>query len=150
MTDPSVPPDDFPYAPTISSVAGAAPKLPLRKEGDQYVEEQQEDAAARYMLCQDLADQIVAYCRRKQSDNSDYDLHALLAQVAVQVEAKSWVSPAELDWTIQQAAAQLCVPAPLTSRSALLSLRRALLLPCGPAIETRVTAVLKRLAQRCS
>lgn len=102
-------PADFPRPPLLAAVPGAQPKLPARVFDDLYIvgltpEELQE----RFDLCEDLVDQLVPYCRRKQAERPDWSQEQLLSKVATAVRTKGWdVSEPELQWVIRRVASAL-------------------------------------------
>ena len=102
-------PPDFPRTPTLTAIAGAQPKLPARLvEGQFVVGFTQEERQARFELCQDLAEQLVRYCRRKQDERPDWSEAQLLSKVATTVRSKGWdLSEPELQWVMGRVAAGL-------------------------------------------
>jgi len=97
-------PPDFPREPHLGSVAGAQPKLTGRMIGDKFIVGlSAEELYDRYDGCQDLAQQLAAYCTRKEHENPDWSQEFNLKRTRQGVERKcntgEWdFSPAELDW----------------------------------------------------
>lgn len=61
-------PDDFPRE--CAGLAGAQPKVGVRLDDGLYVS----DRRARYDVCEDLAQQLAAYCTRKATENPAWTL----------------------------------------------------------------------------
>jgi hypothetical protein len=104
----SVPPD-FPRAPLLAALAGAQPKLPARSVDGQYVVGlTPQELQARFDMCQELIEQLVPYCRRKQAERPDWSQEELLSKVATAIRSKDWsISEPELQWIVGQVNADL-------------------------------------------
>lgn len=100
----SVIPLDFPRGSRPGAVAGAHPKILVRKiDGRLVTGLTEEEIQARYELCVDLEAQLRTYCERKQRENPDLDRIALLQKVRAGVRQKGWdLSEAELDWVMER------------------------------------------------
>jgi hypothetical protein len=101
-------PEDFPRPSRGSALSGAQPKLSLLKVGDRYVDANSSDAQIRaaYVLCEDLAQQLVSYCQRKLSE-SGASRQAILADTHAGLSNKDWCSPQEVSWTMKRTASLL-------------------------------------------
>lgn len=97
-------PESFPRDTSPASVAGVQPKIAVRFIDGKYVsgltdEERQE----RFSICEDLAVQLISYCKRKRAASTDEPLDVFLARVEDSVRGKGWdVSPIEITWIIGQ------------------------------------------------
>jgi 5'-deoxynucleotidase YfbR-like HD superfamily hydrolase len=97
-------PESFPRDPWPAALSGAQPKLALQQVDGKYVAGvSAEEREARYVMCADLVEQLVAYCRRKQAERPEKPLETLLEQVDAAVRTKGWdTSPIELTWCMSQ------------------------------------------------
>jgi len=104
-------PNDFPRAPTISSLSGAWPKVAVRLDliSGTYVSGPTDDELSeRYEFCQDLAEQLVAKCKKNRSTK-----YAALSEVQIferlltQLLGTGWGTDAEMTWVIRRTATQL-------------------------------------------
>jgi hypothetical protein len=102
-------PESFPRDPWPAALSGAQPKLALRLEDGQYKSGiSDEEREARYAMCADLVEQLVAYCRRKQAQQPEKPLETLLEQVDAAVRTRGWdTSPIELTWCMARVREQL-------------------------------------------
>jgi len=97
-------PPDFPREPLPGSVAGAQPKLLARMVDGKFITGlTAEELYERYDACDDLAQQLAAYCTRKEHENPDWSQEFVLnrtrAGVAKKCTSGEWdFSVAELDW----------------------------------------------------
>jgi hypothetical protein len=88
MTRRHVVPDDFPREPTPGLLAGAQPKLLVRKTGGRYhTVLTDEELWIRYDACEDLASQLAEYASRKTSA-SGLSLDEALERVEKGLKAK--------------------------------------------------------------
>jgi hypothetical protein len=103
MTNQHVVPEDFPRETPAGSLAGSSPKLLLRKVGNKYFAGLTPDELdQRYAACEDLAQQLAVYTRRK-IDTHGWDFDDALRRVELGVEKKvrsgAWdFSVAEIAW----------------------------------------------------
>jgi len=99
-------PDDFPRDPFPASLAGAQPKLAGRLiDGKFVVGLTEEERAGRYKACQDLVDQLVAYCHRKAIEcpaRSSDDLLDWVARGARNKQVAWRLGGPEIEWVIEQ------------------------------------------------
>lgn len=101
-------PEDFPRAPVQGAVSGYQPKLLLREIGGEYVAgPTDEELFARYDACEDLAQQLAPYARRKQAENPSWSLEETLSKVEAGVTSKvsggQWdLSSAEIAWIMKR------------------------------------------------
>lgn len=105
MTSTAIPPG-FPQPAPGGGVPGAQPKLLAHKEGGRWVTVPSEsNVRARYAICEDLADQLVAYSARKRTENPGRSAEQLGAKVAHAVREKAFgwgLSPAETEWVLRR------------------------------------------------
>ncbi|SDE02030.1 hypothetical protein SAMN05421548_13092 [Paraburkholderia lycopersici] len=98
-------PGNFPRASLQGAVSGAQPKLVLRKTGDKYSSGPTDaERYERYIVCDDLAQQLAAYATRKMTSNA-WSLQATVSKIEVgilkKVRSGIWeFSDAEIAWTI--------------------------------------------------
>lgn len=97
-------PADFPQTAPPGAVPGFQPKLLVREEDDRFVVEPDEHSVhARYVMCEDLAHQLVVYGARKRNEDpgqSETQLREKVAR-AVRQKAFGWgLSPAEAEWVL--------------------------------------------------
>ena len=95
-------PDSVPLDPWPAALSGAQPKLAVRLIDGKYVTGLTDaERIERYEICEDLAQQLVGYCRRKQSERPDEPLDSLLQKVENSARGKGWdISPVELTWVM--------------------------------------------------
>lgn len=93
-------PDDFPSNPFPAALPGAQPKVAARLIDGQYVVGLTEDERrGRFLMCQDLVEQLTGYAERKRTERTDLTLPALLNAIDASVRTKGWeVASIELDW----------------------------------------------------
>ncbi|VBO96041.1 hypothetical protein [Burkholderia pseudomallei] len=100
-------PDNFPRESPQGAVSGAQPKLLLRKVGDTYCAGLTDaDVYDRYIVCDDLAQQLAAYASHKMRANS-WSLQTAVSKVEAgvleKVRSGIWdFSAAEVAWTIER------------------------------------------------
>ncbi|UCV23594.1 hypothetical protein [Ferribacterium limneticum] len=105
-------PNDFPR-PVISAVAGVQPKLAVRLVDGQYVAGMTDaELYERYAGCEDLAQQLADYCRRKEREHPEwsrtFNLERARRGVATKVDSGRWeFSSAELEWLMRRCAVLL-------------------------------------------
>lgn len=106
-SDKQVPPD-FPRGDS-GSVSGYQPKLALRKVDGKFVEGwSDEELYARFDACNDLVEQLTAYCRRKLAELPGATPENLFPRVRGGVEDKGWdLTEAELDWIMAGVATRI-------------------------------------------
>lgn len=97
-------PADFPRAGTASSVSGAQPKLLARLINGKYlVGPTNEELRARWLYCNDLAEQLAERTRRKKAAGLAYDLEAFYAETERRVLLQGWdVTPEEVAWMMRR------------------------------------------------
>jgi hypothetical protein len=107
-------PEDFPVRSTISAISGARPKLALVEVEGRYYPEgaTPEDRKAQYEVCEDLAHQGVAYCKRKLAEGVVADPAAALKRLHKGLQGKDWCSAEQNLWMVRRVAALLSWPAP--------------------------------------
>ncbi|WP_260420183.1 hypothetical protein [Acidovorax soli] len=105
-------PDDFPITPTVSALAGAAPKLSLVEEGGRYysIGTSPSEVRAALSVCEDLVEQLTSYCQRKLSKfHGDRD--ATLEAVHQSLLGKGWCSEPQSAWIVRNIRLRLGWPA---------------------------------------
>ncbi|UCV22315.1 hypothetical protein [Ferribacterium limneticum] len=101
-------PDDFPRETPLGSVPGIQPKIPVRLvEGRYIVGLTDEELLQRYEYCDDLVQQLVAYCRRKADEHPEWSHETTLGRMATGVARKGqsgeWdVTAEEQRWMVSQ------------------------------------------------
>lgn len=95
-------PESFPTDPWPTALSGTQPKVAVRMIDGQYVAGLTDvERLERYEICEDLAQQVTGYCRRKQSERPGEPLHSLLQKVEHSARGKGWdISPIELTWVM--------------------------------------------------
>ncbi|KVD78106.1 hypothetical protein WS62_29475 [Burkholderia sp. ABCPW 14] len=100
-------PGDFPREPLKTLLSGTHPKLGLRKiDGKIYAGLTEDELAERYEGCEDLAQQLAAYCLRKARENPDWTREFNLERTEKGVAKKcrdEWdLSAAEQAWVVKR------------------------------------------------
>jgi hypothetical protein len=92
-------PADFPIEATLSALTGAQPKLSLVEEDGKYyaVGTSPSEVAELYDICEDLAQQSVAYCTRKISELS-LTREEVIERLLQGLYQKQWVAPVHSQW----------------------------------------------------
>jgi hypothetical protein len=106
-------PDDFPASVPSGAVPGAQPKLGVLEEDGVFTTNSTAVRLARYDICQDLVNQLVAYAEHKRAEKPDVELSKLLAKVLSQVRKRQFgwgLSPAEAGWIAGRVKAHFGVP----------------------------------------
>ena len=93
-------PADFPRKLSSGCVSGTQPKILLVQSGGRFTQgPSEEERAGRFLMCDDLVQQIVAHTRRKQLERLDLTLEQLLVEIDKKMRTKGWeVYPPEFDW----------------------------------------------------
>jgi len=100
-------PTDFPIASSPGAISGAQPKLLVRKLGDTYQSgPTDEEVYERYLICEDLAEQLAAYASRKMTANP-WSVETAVSKVETgvlkKVDSGVWdFSAGEAAWTIKR------------------------------------------------
>lgn len=102
-------PADFPRSRPPAALAGAQPKLAVRKVGDTFsVNFTPEELAARYEMCDDLLLQLLPYCNRKRREHPTWPSDQVVTKVAASLRTKGWgLTEPEIDWLTRQLSGQL-------------------------------------------
>jgi len=102
-------PKDFPRTPSPGAVAGAQPKLVLRRVGDTFVSGwTEEELAERYDVCADFVTQLISYGRRKLDIHPEWGREGLEKRLAAGIRAKPWgFTEAEIAWMVGRACERL-------------------------------------------
>lgn len=99
-------PQDFPIEPLISALAGAQAKLAVAQAGGKFHAPgtTPEEALRQYELCEDLAQQLAAYCSRKLAQQTVSSEHAALERALRGLRQKTWCSPRQKMWVMRRTA----------------------------------------------
>ena len=99
-------PADFPRESLPGSVPGVQPKLLVRKAGEKYFSGMTGDEwRERYEICADLAQQLIAYCKRKKTERPECSIEDILRKTNQGIRSKKWdLSEAEIIWTMKRVA----------------------------------------------
>ncbi|ANC45999.1 hypothetical protein [Pandoraea pnomenusa] len=101
-------PEGFPRQSTPAVVSGAQPKVCVRLSHGIYVEGQADDERReRWLVCEDLANQLVSVAQRDALKHPHQSAHQILERVRVSVARKAWVSTDELTRLIRRLQALL-------------------------------------------
>ncbi|WP_332853646.1 hypothetical protein [Duganella sp. S19_KUP01_CR8] len=104
-------PADFPRSPSIASVSGAQAKFAVRLDAvsGKYTDEPTEaEVQARYNMCLDLAEQLVAKCLANR-ETKYYKLSdvQILKRLLVHLTSTRWGTKAEMQWVVRKTASGL-------------------------------------------
>ena len=101
-------PEAFPRGSTPAVVSGAQPKVCARLSNGVYVAGQTDDERReRWLLCEDLANQLVSVARKDAQQHPNHTEPETLEFVRKSVARKAWVSPDELTWLMRRLQALL-------------------------------------------
>ncbi|CAN7544615.1 hypothetical protein [Duganella sp. LjRoot269] len=104
-------PSDFPREPMQASLAGAQPKVSVRVDAlsGRYTDAPTEsEIAERYEVCEDLAGQLVAKCRKNRTEKyAALTEQQILERLLAQLLGTGWGSSSEMRWVIRRTAAVL-------------------------------------------
>ncbi|MFM0492318.1 hypothetical protein, partial [Paraburkholderia graminis] len=101
-------PDDFPRDVLPASLPGAQPKLAARLIDGKFVVGQTDDErCARWEICEDLAQQLVAKARKEAAKYPHRSREVTLQRIRRAIEDKGWVRAVEAGWLIQRLRALL-------------------------------------------
>lgn len=97
-------PSDFPRE-IAGAVPGAQPKLLVRKEGDRYVSEgNEEERAERYGICVDMVEQLAPRAQRYHGAHPDWGREGVQERLHAAIRAKGWdFTEAEIQWIVRNA-----------------------------------------------
>lgn len=97
-------PADFPRPPYLGAVAGAQPKLLVRRSGDKYVSGVTDaELQSRYEICLGLIRQYVAYGLALRAECLDYSAQNLIDEVAVKMHADiTSLTHSEIRWVLER------------------------------------------------
>lgn len=98
-------PEDFPRL-CVAGVAGVHPKIAGRLAHERFVEGMtDEEVLTRYAACQDLAEQLVVYAKRKRVEMPELLLTELLHRLRAGIVKKRWdITAEELAWVLGRVA----------------------------------------------
>jgi hypothetical protein len=103
MNDHSEIPDDFPPNVASAVVPGAQAKVCVVLCCGQYIAGQTDAARyAHWLLCEDLAQQLVAVARRDSAKHPENSMDYTLERVRTSVGRMGWISPDELSWLMRR------------------------------------------------
>lgn len=96
--------EDFPRHPFPASLSGAQLKFSARLiDGRYVVGPTNDELRARFLMCNDLVEQLTGYLERKRRERTDFTLVALLDQVDLGIRRKGWeIDKLEFDWIMKQ------------------------------------------------
>lgn len=96
-------PEDFPRDLYPAALSGTQPKFAARLiDGCCVVGLTPEERLAQYLMCQDLAEQLLAYHSKHQQDTLPMGVEMLIERFHYTLRAQSWpVSPPEARWIEQ-------------------------------------------------
>lgn len=104
-------PDGFPRESHVASIAGAQPKLAVIRDsrsGEYVTQQDRAVTAARFDVCENLADQLRDKCiRNRHTKYRHLAEHEILEQFLTQLLRTNWGSDSEMRWTVQRAAEKL-------------------------------------------
>ena len=103
-------PADFPHEEfRLGGVPGAQPKLLVRNVGEKYFSEMtDQERTERYEICADLAQQLISYCKRKQTENPEWSIGDVLRKTSRGLRSKNWdFSETEILWMMERVAQEL-------------------------------------------
>lgn len=100
-------PLNFPSDSYASALSGAQPKLAMVLiDGKYYPEgDTPTQKLERYLMCEDLAQQGLEYCKRKIKDSTVADPNAAMLRLFSGLQSKDWCTPAQKKWIVLRAAA---------------------------------------------
>ena len=99
-------PSDFPREPLVGGVSGAQPKLLARLISDKYNSGiTEEEWKERYEICQDLSQQLILYCQKKQLEKPKWSIEDILRKTSQGIRSKNWeISETEFIWMMERVA----------------------------------------------
>ena len=104
-------PADFPRESDIASVAGVQPKLAVTRDavsGKYVAHSGNDEIAARFSVCDDLAEQLASKCARNRNGKYQHlSEREILDQLLKRLLTSGWGNPAEMRWTARQTANKL-------------------------------------------
>ncbi|MFJ1260616.1 HAD domain-containing protein [Cupriavidus sp. CuC1] len=107
-------PTDFPRAKLVSALSGVQSKVAVALAGVQYVQPTASDVERRerWEICEDLAQQLRDYCRRKERENPtwsrEFNLGRMRSGVERKVRSGKWdISHDETAWVLERVVALL-------------------------------------------
>ena len=98
-------PEKFPIEPRLVSISGAQPKVALVEEDGIYYQEGTSplEVLEAYEMCEDLAQQFVPYCLKKEAAGFGTH-HEILRRVHDSLLQKDWCSKAQSAWVVERTA----------------------------------------------
>jgi hypothetical protein len=104
-------PDDFPRGADVASVPGVQPKLSVVRDatsGTYVANHDSAETAARFEVCEDLAEQLAEKCRRNRNGKyARFSEHEILRQLLERLLDSGWGTDAEMRWTARRTAEKL-------------------------------------------
>lgn len=99
-------PADFPNDNYSSALGGAQPKLAMVEVDGKFYPEGNTpmQQLERYLMCEDLAHQGLAYCNRKIEDGTVADPNAAMQRLYSGLQSKNWCTPAQKKWIVYRVA----------------------------------------------
>ena len=112
-------PDDFPRDDGPASLAGAHPKLSVRRNdvtGTYYAGPNDDEVEQRYEFCEDIAHQLVSKCiKDRDTKYIAYTELDILEKLLKKLLVSNWGTEAEMRWIIRRTASSLSWPVPKTA-----------------------------------
>ena len=101
-------PKDFPVTAHIPAVAGAQPKMGLIEEGGKFYAPgtSPSEVVAAFLMCADLASQMIPYCQRKLA-SFDGDKEATVKAALKGLQAKRWCTDEQCVWIMHRVVDEL-------------------------------------------
>jgi hypothetical protein len=104
-------PPDFPRAAEVASLPGVQPKIAVIRDaasGKYVAHNDSAETEARFMVCEDLAEQLAQKCRcNREGKYSHLSENKILTQVHNKLLASGWGTDAEMNWTTLRTAEKL-------------------------------------------
>lgn len=99
-------PDNFPRGGDVVSLSGAMPKVALVELDGRFYPEggTPEDIVTQFEMCEDLAEQGRAYCRRKMAEGVVANEGAALERLHTGLQGKDWCTAEQKTWIVQRVA----------------------------------------------
>lgn len=101
-------PESFPRSKPVGAVSGAQAKLLVRQVDGQYIAGwTDEELRARHDYCEDLVQQLVLYCQRKERENPswsrEFNLERMASGVAKKASSGEWdITSEEMAWMMER------------------------------------------------
>lgn len=99
-------PQDFPCNDYQSSLAGAQPKIALVEVNGNFYPEGNvpQQQLENFLMCEDLAQQGLAYCKRKIDDGTVPDPNSAMIRLFSGLQSKDWCTNMQKIWIVNRVA----------------------------------------------